>query len=646
METAELNTNAQSGQNPIRKVVTMLQNMKKKVEEEGAQAEKMYKKFMCYCKNNQGLLEASVKAAGDKLPQLASELDSAKERYSQLDDEVKKLNQDVKVISDAIGRATSIREKESAEYKAYIDKAGIDMDAVNKATAALVKGMGSSFLQSAAAAQVQKAANNMDIDEEDKQKLLAFLAGSRGTELSPSSSEIVGILKELARSLEAAIGHAVRAENRAIQAFEELTGAKKKELSAAKTAIRTKTKRMGKLKLMMVTTREAIDDIEKSFGQDKAFAAQLQKSCSTKSDDHAKETKTRQQELQAIAETIKILTDDSALDLFKKALPSSASNLIQMQSTVAKIRSLVSISLRRARSIDAGDRHKIDLILLALDSKKISFDVLISKIDALIKELEEEQDADTKKKVYCKAEFDSAEDKSRDLERSMADLTSEISSQKEGLAAVQEDLANLEKHIQELDKDIAEATEQRKEEHSAFMDKMAENTAAKELLTFAKQRLEQFYGAALTQTVQTQQDLAASSDFKSYKKKDVEAGGALSMISALIADVEKDMAVAKTEEQDAQADYEDLVREAQSKRATDSKAFMGKESTRADLKADLEDNSGEKKTTRKELMTHEEKIASLHKACDWILKNFDTRKEARSSEIENLKNSKLVLAGA
>lgn len=43
--------------NPIRKVVTMLQSMTKKVEAEGEKEQELYHKFMCYCKTGTGDLE-------------------------------------------------------------------------------------------------------------------------------------------------------------------------------------------------------------------------------------------------------------------------------------------------------------------------------------------------------------------------------------------------------------------------------------------------------------------------------------------------------------------------------------------------------------------------------------------------------------
>merc|ERR1719473_1586771 len=38
--------------------------------------------------------------------------------------------------------------------------------------------------------------------------------------------------------------------------------------------------------------------------------------------------------------------------------------------------------------------------------------------------------------------------------------------------------------------------------------------------------------------------------------------------------------------------------------------------------------------------------ADLHKACDFVLKNFDIRQTARDEEVEALKQAKAILSGA
>merc|ERR1719387_3050405 len=60
--------------NPIRRVVTMLQMMQKKVEAEGEKEEALFEKFMCYCKNGAATLETSIESAKSKNSQLESSI--------------------------------------------------------------------------------------------------------------------------------------------------------------------------------------------------------------------------------------------------------------------------------------------------------------------------------------------------------------------------------------------------------------------------------------------------------------------------------------------------------------------------------------------------------------------------------------------
>merc|ERR1719272_839612 len=82
------------------------------------------------------------------------------------------------------------------------------------------------------------------------------------------------------------------------------------------------------------------------------------------------------------------------------------------------------------------------------------------------------------------------------------------------------------------------------------------------------------------------------------------------------------------------------------KRADDVKSIALKEAAKADLGADVEKLTAEKGATMKEALATTETIKDLHLDCDWLLSNFQTRKDARAGEVESLKNAKAVLSGA
>merc|ERR1719240_1861324 len=118
------------------------------------------------------------------------------------------------------------------------------------------------------------------------------------------------------------------------------------------------------------------------------------------------------------------------------------------------------------------------------------------------------------------------------------------------------------------------------------------------------------------------------------------------MIDLMIADLTKEMTEAKTTEKLAQEDYEQAMKDAADKRATDTKTLADKEKAKAQLEADLDADTEEKAATTKTLMATLEHIASLHAECDWLLQYYEVRKEARAGEVESLETAKAVLSGA
>merc|ERR1719269_257419 len=65
------------------------------------------------------------------------------------------------------------------------------------------------------------------------------------------------------------------------------------------------------------------------------------------------------------------------------------------------------------------------------------------------------------------------------------------------IATLADEIKALEEGIKKLDKNVAEATATRKEEHDDFVQELAANTAAKDILGIARNRLNKFYNPKL-----------------------------------------------------------------------------------------------------------------------------------------------------
>merc|ERR1719399_2667345 len=118
------------------------------------------------------------------------------------------------------------------------------------------------------------------------------------------------------------------------------------------------------------------------------------------------------------------------------------------------------------------------------------------------------------------------------------------------------------------------------------------------------------------------------------------------MMDLLLKDLESQMTIAETEEKNEQEDYMKALYDAKEKRTADAKLLGEKMSAKAETDAALQAHQDDKAGATSELMGNGEYIASLHADCDWLLQNFDQRKEARVGEIDAMMKAKDVLQGA
>merc|ERR1719460_1871940 len=231
--------------NPIRKVVTMLQNMEKKVKAEGEAEAALFEKYMCYCKTSGGDLSKSISDAGTKMPELEADIKSGEAKKKQLDEDIKQHQADRSAAKAAMAEATALRKKEAAAYAKESAEDSANIAATEKATAAIEKGMGSAFLQTSTANILRKIA-----EKRQEQDLVSFLDGTQ--EYAPASGEIVGILKTMHDEMTADFAEEKAAEEAAIKAYEELMAAKTKEVNALTKAIEEKMTRVGELAVEIV----------------------------------------------------------------------------------------------------------------------------------------------------------------------------------------------------------------------------------------------------------------------------------------------------------------------------------------------------------------------------------------------------------
>jgi len=657
----------------------MLQMMQNKVSAEGAKKQEIYDKFMCYCDNADTLLGGAITAAEQKIPLLESSIGEDGEMKVQLDADIVKAKADREAANSAIAAATALRGKEATAFAKESGDLKTNIDALAKAIPAIEKGMGG-FLQTRTATVLQQLSVNMDMSNVDRQMLTAFLTSKSG--YAPASGEIVGILKTMNDEMAADLAQSTADETSAIAGFEELKAAKTKEINALQSAIESKMTRVGELGVKVAEMVNDLEDTKEDSVETKKFLADLDVNCANKKKEWAAFKKMQGEELLALADTIKILNDDDALELFKKTLPGSSASLLQVS---VSSKAMAAKALNVLRNLRKGSDPRVDFLEVALAGGKAGFGKIIKLIDELVAQLQKEQKDDDAKKSYCENEMDTTEDKAKVLANEASDLETAISDAEESVSNLKAEIEALDDGIRALDKEVEDATGTRKEEHDDFTATSAGNGAAVDILKFAKNRLNKFYnpsqykappkrelsedeqitinmGGTLAPTeapggiagtgigfIQAHNGVAPppppAADL-AYKTKGEESGGVIAMIDTLVNDVEKEMQEAALEEKDAQGDYEKFMGDAGAKRAEDSKSMTDKEGALADTQDSLVTNKEALKNKNFEQMETAKYLGEVHQECDWLIKNYDMRAEARTGEIDAMGKAKDVLNGA
>merc|ERR1712194_280714 len=302
--------------------------------------------------------------------------------------------------------------------------------------------------------------------------------------------------------------------------------------------------------------------------------------------------------------------------------------------------------------------------------------------------LANEQQGDDSKKEYCNSQLDKSEDTKKQHQNSVSDSDTAIAEMQGSIQELSEEIAALTAGVKALDKSVAEATALRKSENTDFKELKESDTQCKEVLLWAKNRLNQFYNPAMYKPPPERQmseeeritvtmggtlepivaggvagtgigasfvqlsskanpgPPPATATIGAYQGKTEKGHGVIAMIDLLAADLDKEVQEATVNEENAQSEYEAMMQDASAKRAADSKSITQKSAEKASTEEALQAEQDRKGNTATELMNTAKFISSLHGECDWLLKYFDARKEARAGEVEALHNAKAVLSGA
>merc|ERR550537_628213 len=234
------------GVTPMETVITLLEELKAQVEEEGAAEAATYKDLACFCQDNQVEKDGEIAKNNENINRMESELVELKATLDELDASIKSLTEKIGTAEAELKEMTEIREKEHAIFTAEFEDASGAVDALVKAIAHLMDAKGKTEALISSKADVQKAislADAMGLEIQNKQAVTVFLSmdqpGPAPGEYEFQSGGIVDTLKDLQAKFEKRRDDLQAEEDAAQQSYDAAAGAKREQIETDKATLET-----------------------------------------------------------------------------------------------------------------------------------------------------------------------------------------------------------------------------------------------------------------------------------------------------------------------------------------------------------------------------------------------------------------------
>jgi len=700
----------------IRKVVTLLEEMKVQVEKEASEDKAAYDKYMCWCKNNEEAKTEAISAAESRIEELTALLEELAAREARLNTEIAGLKQDIADDQDALASATAMRNKESEAFKAEEADLKETLALLGEAVGVLSKvqllqrqGKGTEQEEARARSillqfQERVKSSHPTFESELKKDLFDVLGAfepfglgrkdgaegfphrsalikqtssllpwekteeqlgmeSKSTDLEGAaagaksynsrSSRIVGLLREMGDETARDLAEAQKQDFHAEVAFQNLRAAKLSEISIATEQQKSKEADLASTVDTAAKSREDRQSTADALSADEKFLSNLLKDCKVEDEEYKQRSEVRGQELVALAETLRILRADDARELFGKTISFLQLSRSHDQTTLIERATMQDREVDQAMQKIAAvaKKHKNwALVSFSIRLRLDAFTKVKAAIDKMLAELSTQQKEEYAKWEFCKSNIDSTEDDIKVGEQTKEDLAGKHQNIVNMLAALARDIESLKAEEQQMEISLKDAGEQRKEQNGVYQSGVMDQRATTNILNKALARLKQFYVTKFVQVraenKQPGRAIAPAPDRPGDYAKSGGAGGVIQLLMKIIETSEVAEQQLTLDEQRSQALYAEFVQTTTAALEADRAAIAEKSTRSAELRSEKGDTEGLQLANQAELDKLTELLAAHHLECDYLLKYFDVRQQARAEEMDALTDAKAVLSGA
>jgi hypothetical protein len=671
---------------PVEKVVELIKELKTKIETDGANEQKIYDKFACWCETTSQRKADAIDLEKKTIGLSTTKILTLKGAIAVLASEVADRENKIGKNEDSMKTETGIRTKENGAYqesKAYMETTLSSLHTAIEVLGGAGTGGDKGLFLMKVASQVRSAildAPQIEALPESKTKVLkqfleepvAFLQqepedyydqkAQAKASYSPASATIMGILKDMYDTFAADLEKSNTDESALQKAFEDHIAAKEKANADMKREILGKEEQSAQKASELSEAEATLAATTEQKSSDEQIFESTRDSCKSKSDEWDERGRLRTEQLVGINKALEILTSDEARD----TLISSTGTTVRDTYGSDGVRGLSFVQVEE----DKDARQKAFLLIksmvkgtnnlrlarIAALARHGHFDDVIANIVKMIDELDKEGQDDVTQKAWCISEQHHNEDLKSRKEYDISQIEAKIERCNQAIKKMEKKQEYTRQQIADLQEMWTDAQADRVAESEASAAAKSDDEVAIGLLGDAIAALSQ-YGAnnAFLQVhakktkqpvFEIDEDSAPTEEFSGADNHEFAQDGIIKLMNNIKEELENEVALSDKAEEKAIADHAALEAEVTKQTDQYDKFIIELDGMIADENKDIEDHNGDKTNTEEELASVEEYLLKIKPNCEWIKGAFDLRAGQREKEKKGLREAMAMLAGA
>jgi len=250
-------------------------------------------------------------------------------------------------------------------------------------------------------------------------------------------------------------------------------------------------------------------------------------------------------------------------------------------------------------------------------------------ISEMIERLLKEAAEDAAHKAYCDKEMSETKAKKEELTTEIEELTTKIDQMSADSAKLKEEVATLSKELADLAKSQAEMDKLREEENTAYKANKAEMEEGLEGIKLALKVLRDYY----------------AKEDKGHKAAEGAGGGIIGMLEVIESDFSKGLAEMIAIEEEAAAAYEKQTKENEIAKTTKEQDVKYKTKEAKSLDKAVAEHTSDREGLQTELDAVLDYWEKIQEQCVAKAEPYEERKKRREAEIAGLKDALAILEG-